>query len=189
MSSNDNKEIEKKFEVLSNEWFYGTMKTQEMFQAYFVDNTDNQEKRIRIIPSISLALVTQKKDLGVIDGVLEREEIEYSVDFQSGLRTFLECPVFIHKVRHFYPFHDFTFEIDKYLNLVMPLITAEVEMKKEQIPVLNALTLPSWVGQDWTLNKDYSNYNLTKKVDSSFPVPVFLKNLVNPNQGKSLRLK
>lgn len=179
MSSSDNKEIEKKFEVISNDWFYGTMRTQEIFQAYFTDPNDGENKRIRIIPSMSLAIITQKKDLGVIDGVLEREEIEYSIDFQKGLKLFLDCPVFIHKVRHFYPYHDFVFEIDKYVNLKESLVTAEVEMKADEIPKFNALPLPNWIGRDWSLDKDYSNYNLLKKVNSEFLVPAFVRRLLN----------
>lgn len=189
MGSNNNLEIEKKFQVLNNSWFYGSMRTEEIFQAYFVDETDGQEKRIRIIPQMLRAIVTQKKDLGVINGVLERQEIEYDVNFQLGLKTFLDCPTFIHKVRHFAPFHDFTFEIDKYVNLQIPLVTAEVEMKKEEIDTFNSLKLPAWIGEDWSLAKEYSNYNLLKKVDASLPVPSYVKNMLVNKASDSLRMK
>lgn len=174
MSSLDNKEIEKKYKVADATIPFRSkvLEEIEIFQAYFVDS-DGENKRIRIQPTQKRAIVTQKKDLGVKDGVPIREEIEFDIDFQKGLKTFLACDVFIHKTRYVMPFVEhFKFEFDIYRNLNFTLNTVEVEMKMDEIEHFNTLVLPSWVGEDISLEKKFSNFSLTKDVDKSIVLPM-----------------
>lgn len=159
--SDNNREIEKKYLVANNDWMNSVTGSQLIYQGYFFQN--EEKRRIRLLPEEHKAILGYKGEGVLIDGFIDREEIENEIDFEEGLAKLALCSGVIMKTRFFVPFEQFTFEVDQFLNLHSPLLTTEVEVKREQIPEFNRLVLPAWVGQDVSADEQYQNSILVKQ--------------------------
>lgn len=159
--SDNNCEIEKKYLVASNDWMNLVTGSQLIYQGYFFHNEDR--KRIRLLPEEHKAILGFKGEGVMIDGFIEREEIENEIDYSEGISKIALCAQVIMKNRFFVPFGEFTFEVDQFLNLKNPLVSAEVEVKREQIATFNQLVLPAWVGEDVSASHEYQNSVLVKQ--------------------------
>jgi adenylate cyclase len=158
--SDNNREIEKKYLVANNDWMSLVTGSQLIYQGYFFHN--EERKRIRLLPEEHKAILGFKGEGVMIDGFIEREEIEDEIDYLDGINKIALCSQVIMKSRFFVPFNEFTFEVDQFLNLKSPLACAEVEVKREQIATFNQLVLPAWVGQDVSADREYQNSFLVK---------------------------
>lgn len=148
------KEIEKKFLVSKVE-----LKTQPLliYQGYYIDS-DNQRKRIRLLPQKQEAITAYKEDIGIINGFMERIEIENSIEYSKGLFQLKSCEKFLVKERYFIPFDNRTFEVDVFKNLPDNLITAELEIEIKDIQM--NINYPAWLGKDISQDKSYNNVSL-----------------------------
>lgn len=166
--TDSNAEIEKKYNVENNAWknYAEVIDFQNIYQGYFID-ADGKNKRIRVITNQNKAFITEKIDVGMVDGFFERVEIESSVDYRKGLEIIVNCKQVIAKDRTVFPFDKFKIEVDVFKNLSFNLTVAEVEVKKSETKYFNTLQLPSWFGEDLSDNKEFTNFNLLGRVDMS----------------------
>lgn len=90
-------------------------------------------------------------------GVNEDEKI---IDYEEGLNL-IKDKILLKKERHLVMVGLHLWEIDVFKNLTEELTMAEIELKN----INESFIRPSWLGKELTGNKDYSNYNLIKKVN------------------------
>lgn len=152
-------EIEKKFLVNGNQWELQVSSSFLIYQGYYKE--DNEYKRLRLIPEQNKAIKGMKKDIGSIDGFIERKEIEEEIPYLQGLEILEQCRAIIIKKRHLIPFEEFIIEVDVFKNLPQPLTLAEIEVKKEQIPLFKNKTLPAWIGEDISDSAQHRNATLS----------------------------
>jgi len=174
----DNIEIEKKFKVINDSWRDLVYDKKTIYQGYYLDE-DKTPKRIRIVKEDAQAIVAYKEDKGIVNGFLERIEIENEIDYQDGLLKLIRCPKVLIKERNFIKHQEFILEVDEFLNLNKPLVLVEVELKREQLD--KKIEFPEWFGKDLTLSKAYRNFSLVKKSQDS---DVYLKELFNKKKLK-----
>lgn len=155
--NNNQTEIEKKF--LIKKEFTPSVGFHTIYQAYFLDE-NKENKRIRLIPEEKKAILCFKKDIGKMNGFIERIEIENEISYEEGLIKLIKAPRFIVKKRHLIPFEGRVIELDVFQNLTFPLVMAEIEIKKEDI--YDVIKYPSWFDKDVSLLKKYRNVNLIK---------------------------
>ena len=168
-------EIEKKFlvtlpieEILPRFCF-----KKNILQGYFEDE-DGEKKRIRLYTDERIAEVTTKKLIGYEEGVPIREEDNSPLDdYYLGLSLLFSSESIIWKTRYeFELFPGFIAEVDVFNNLKEPLVVLEVEMFQEQVKEFNKLVLPSWVGKDISDDSKYTNWALSKSVNTEITIPV-----------------
>ena len=128
-------EIEKKFLLVNDSWKYNIEKTMLLEQVYFIE--DNIKKRVRIIDK-TIAIKGYKGESVLVNGFLEREEIENEISLEEGLKYFHESDRILVKNRNILNIglrdsegKFFPYEIDEFLNLNSPLTLAEIEISKK----------------------------------------------------------
>lgn len=91
-------------------------------------------------------------------GSLSRQEFEYDIPVEDGLKMLPLSDFKITKTRYRVPTvgSDHVWEIDQYTGKHAGLWTAEIELKHESEEVL----LPEWIGQEVTYDSRYSNVNI-----------------------------
>lgn len=168
-------EIEKKFLVTLHieDFLPRSSLKSNILQGYFEDE-DGEKKRIRLYTDDRTAEVTAKKLIGYEEGVPIREEDNSPIDdYYLGLSLLFSSESIIWKTRYkFELFPGFIAEVDVFNNLKEPLVVLEVEMFREQVKEFNELTLPSWVGKDISASPEYTNYALSKRVNTEITIPV-----------------
>ena len=89
---------------------------------------------------------------------MEREEYEYPIPLPDAeeILDWLCVGTVIEKKRHYVDFKGFTWEIDEYEGANHGLITAEVEMAREDQEV----PIPPWVGEEVSSETRYLNASL-----------------------------
>lgn len=172
---NKNIEIEKKFIIEKTNWKELVESSQTIYQSYYLDQ-NKERKRIRVIKESEQAIVAYKEDKGLINGFLERIEIEEEIDYLDGLLRLIKCNKILVKRRNYISFNNFTIELDEFLNLDRELTMAEIEMSKEDVLNISDMKFPSWFGKDVTESKKYRNANLIKNAQNS---DFYLKELLN----------
>ena len=169
--NNNQTEIEKKF--LIKKEFTPTVGFNTIYQAYFLDE-NKENKRIRIVPEEKKAILCFKKDIGKINGFIERIEIENEIPYEEGLIKLIKASKFLVKRRYLIPFERRLIELDIFQNLKFPLTMAEIEIKKEDIN--SEIKYPAWFDKDVSLLKKYRNVNLLKFTEN---YDFHLKSLLN----------
>lgn len=169
--SNNQTEIEKKF--LIKKEFTPSVDFHTIYQAYFLDE-NKENKRIRLVPEEKKAILCFKKDIGQVNGFIERIEIENEIPYEDGLIKLIKAPKFIVKKRYLIPFDGRVIELDIFQNLNFSLTMAEIEIKKEDIN--DVIKYPSWFDKDVSLLKKYRNVNLIKFTEN---YDFHLKSLLN----------
>ena len=175
--SDNQTEKEKKFLIKNSVWEKSVYDYKTIYQGYFLDK-NKQRKRIRLVKEDEKAIIAYKEDKGLINGFLERIEIENEIDYTDGLLLLIKCKKILVKRRNYIKFNNLIVEVDQFLNLPHPLTMAEVEITKEQTKNTQDLKFPNWFDKDVTLSKKYRNATLVKfSQDSDF----YLKQLINKN--------
>ena len=152
------KEIERKYLVKASAW-----KPQDggvHFKQGYLNSQKERVVRVRI--EGAQAKLTIK---GVTTGVT-RSEFEYAIPVEDAailLDNLCEQPL-IDKHRHKEVHHGKTWEIDVFHGLNEGLVVAEVELGSEN----EAITLPSFVGEEVSSDPRYFNSNLLKNPFSTW---------------------
>lgn len=142
------KEIERKFLVNISNLDLKKYESKNITQAYMT-NTENLTTRIRI--SNQTAYITIK---GKTTGIT-RSEYEYEIPVEharSMIKEFCGANV-INKKRYIVPFDNKKWEIDVFEGQNKGLVLAEIELNSEN----EVIKLPSWVTNEVSTNKEYTN--------------------------------
>lgn len=145
-------EIERKFLVLNDAWRQGVA-GKRMVQGYL---SRDPHRTVRVRLAGELAWMTIK---GPTSGI-SREEIEFPLEreiAESLLRMSLEKPV--EKTRYEVEHAGMIWEVDEFHGANQGLIVAEIELPSEDF----AFSLPTWVGQEVSADRRYSNASLARK--------------------------
>lgn len=155
--------------------------SENYIQTYFTDD-DGREKRIRIHYNVmdltnnkklnSHAVLCEKKLVGLVDGIEQREEKEEPISLDEAINIVINnLKTTLVKKRYIVPFENYKFEIDSYPEFTNidadmkdvngDFVTIEVEFNsKEDRDRFLTLDLPSWLGEDVSSDKRYSNRRL-----------------------------
>lgn len=155
-------EIERKFQVLSEDWRPLVTETSEMVQGYFLGGKKGLV-RLRV-PRDGQLLITFK---GKSNGI-SRTELEFPLEVdRSELPDLLSlCDGVLEKTRHFVPHHadpKLTWEIDIFHGQNEGLILAEIELPAEDY----RFDRPPWVGKELSGDK-YNNASLIRRPYSTW---------------------
>lgn len=155
--------------------------SENYIQTYFTDD-DGREKRIRIHYNVmdltnnkklnNHAVLCEKKLVGLVDGIEQREEKEEPISLDEAINIVINnLKTTLVKKRYIVPFENYKFEIDSYPEFTNidadmkdvngDFVTIEVEFNsKEDRDRFLTLDLPSWLGEDVSSDKRYSNRRL-----------------------------
>ncbi|NOZ33936.1 MAG: CYTH domain-containing protein [Chlorobi bacterium] len=158
----NNREIERKFLVLNNDFINEATEKAEIKQGYL---SKDPERTIRIRIKDDKGFLTVK---GITNtSGTERFEYETEINKQDALQLLDLClPEIIIKTRYFIPKGNHTFEVDIFEGKNKDLITAEVELNNEN----EFFEKPNWLGQELTGDKRFYNSYL-----SDYPFSVWDK--------------
>ncbi|RMF61349.1 MAG: CYTH domain-containing protein [Calditrichaeota bacterium] len=146
-----NREIERKFLVIGNEW-RNLAKGILYHQGYL--NTDPERTvRVRIVENKGFLTIK-----GISQGA-SRVEYEYEIPVEHA-RELLEqlCLFTLKKVRYKISYHGLIWEVDEFLEANKGLVLAEVELPDESYPV----ETPEWVGEEVTGDPRFYNLYLSQ---------------------------
>lgn len=142
-------EIEHKFLPLDDSWRVQVERSVIMKQAYL--GGDGVSIRVRIADDSATINIKQMR-LG-----REREEFEYPVPFEDGLRLFeLAGGGKVEKTRHYVHYEGMLWEIDEFTGHNAGLVVAEIELNRVGQP----FALPDWAGEEVTDDARYYNVAL-----------------------------
>lgn len=143
-----NKEIERKFRVIAEDFIKEAYKVFEIKQGYF-SKINKGSMRVRIRDK--QAFLTIKSPISM----LSKNEFEYEIpleDAQKILSTFCEERV-ITKKRYLVNFANKLWEVDYFTGRHQGLIIAEIELDSED----ETFEKPQWVEEELTGNVKYYN--------------------------------
>lgn len=142
-------EIERKYEVTSNEFKNLSVETSLITQGYLSKDI-NRTVRVRTVNNTGILTI---KGIGNESGTT-RQEYEVTIDFEMALQLLLLCdkPLII-KNRYIVPYDGLTIEVDEFLN---GMVIAEIELDSED----QQINVPSWFGEELTGNPKYYNSNM-----------------------------
>lgn len=142
-------EIERKFLPRDESWRDGVERSTPMRQAYL--GGDGVSIRVRLAGDDATINIKQVR-LG-----REREEFEYPVPLEDGLRLYaLAGGGKVAKTRHYLHYGGLLWEIDEFEERNAGLVVAEVELEAVDQPV----DLPAWAGEEVTDVDRYYNIAL-----------------------------
>ncbi len=145
-------EIERKFLLASDTWRDAVERSVPMKQAYL--GGDGVSVRVRLAGERALINLKQVR-LG-----MQREEFEYPVPLDDGLRLFaLAGGGQLEKTRHYLHHGGLLWEIDEFSGRNQGLVVAEVELES----VDQAVSLPPWAGSEVTDVERYYNISLATR--------------------------
>ena len=149
-----NKEIERKFLVLNNDFEKEAEKSSKTIQGYL---SKDPERIVRIRIKDEKAYLTVK---GIAEkNGLERFEYETEINKQDGLQLLDLClPEIISKTRYFVSFKNHTFEVDVFEGKNEGLILCEIELEN----LNDNFEKPDWLGKEVTGDKRYYNSYLSE---------------------------
>ncbi len=145
-------EIERKFLLCGDGWREQVSRSVSMRQAY-LSGSGRASVRVRV--------EGERANLNIKSSTLsiERQEFEFPIPLDDALDLFPLCldhPV--EKVRHYVSDGEFTWEIDEFEGANAGLVVAEIELASPA----QAHPVPSWLGEDVSMDKRYYNVYLAK---------------------------
>ncbi len=153
-------EIERKFLVTSQDWKPISTPT-EIIQGYLSRDPD---RIVRVRLRGDQAFLTVK---GRPTGIT-RTEIEFPISVEEARAMFPLCLApLIEKTRHELPIGPHVWEIDEFHGINAGLIVAEIELSSEDEP----FERPSWLGQEVSHDRRYSNSHLSQNPFSTWSEP------------------
>ncbi|MCG6939661.1 MAG: CYTH domain-containing protein [Thiohalocapsa sp.] len=147
-------EIERKFLVTSDSWRDAVESETRMVQGYLANN---QTATVRVRVAGDKAFLTIK---GMIRGAATRSEYEYPIppaDAEAMLKELAVSPP-IDKVRYRVRCGEHVWDLDVFAGENAGLVTAEVELTREDEP----FQMPDWAGREVTADLRYYNVNLAR---------------------------
>jgi adenylate cyclase len=144
------KEIERKFEVLSDEFLKFAKSPNKIKQGY-LSITDESVVRVRIKDNVAYITV---KGANIS---ITRDEFEYNIPKVDAIQMLKLCPGAISKTRYNVSWDDLIIEVDVFHGDNEGLVVAEVEFKNAD----QNFDKPSWLGKELTDPK-YFNSSLIK---------------------------
>ena len=149
-----NKEIERKFLVLNNDFEKEAEKSSKIVQGYL---SRDPERTVRIRIKDEKAYLTIK-GIAKQNGV-ERFEYEKEINKQDALQLLDLClPEIISKTRYFVSFKNHIFEVDVFDGKNKGLILCEIELENAN----EIFAKPDWLGKEVTGDKRYYNSYLSE---------------------------
>lgn len=144
-------EIERKFLVKSDDWRAHVQRSKRIVQAYLAIS-EQMSVRVRVVDERDATLTIKSR--GASTG---RLEFEYQLPLDDA-RTLLELRVgsLLTKVRHIVQINELTWEIDVFSGENAGLVLAEVELQS----AAQAVTIPSWIGDEVSHDERYTNGSL-----------------------------
>ncbi len=153
-------EIERKFLPRDESWRDGVLRSVPMKQAYL--GGDGVSIRVRLAGDQATINIKQLR-LG-----RQREEFEYPVPLEDGLRLFeLAGGGRVEKTRHYVRHGGLLWEIDEFEGRNQGLVVAEVELEM----VGQAVELPPWAGDEVTDVDRYYNVALSIQPFDTWETP------------------
>lgn len=154
-------EIERKFLVRETGFLDGR-KGDRIIQGYVAKEPGAMSTRVRL--RAERAYLTLK---GPHEGI-SRDEFEYPIPVADAQRILAQyCGNrIIHKTRYVVDFADQAFEVDVFEGRHAGLVIAEIELPREDTPVV----LPPWAGLEVTHNRRYGNYMLAQHEGPALPL-------------------
>jgi CYTH domain-containing protein len=149
------KEIERKFLVENDHWKQAQIIGQrKLKQAYLLRETD---RSVRIRVTDNMAFFTVKLGVGI-----SRSEFEYEIPVEEAQAMIEEAKLkCLEKTRYYIQSKTDTWELDVFHGTLEGLVIAELELDSED----QHIELPSWVGEEVTLDPNYLNSNLIERVE------------------------
>lgn len=146
-------EIERKFLVLNNDYLQEADKIISIQQKYIIRSADSI---LRVRCQGDKAFITVKKSISSI----RRYEFEYEIPFNEALKMMQAYPKVptITKDRYIIRAENGCWEVDRFLDDNAGLVLAEKELASED----EQIDFPSWLGEEVTEDKRYSNSNLSE---------------------------
>ena len=150
-------EIERKFLVRGQPW-RGAESQLPIRQGYLATG-GTATVRVRVGPE--MAWLTVK---GPTRGI-SREEYEFTIPRADGEAMLKLCgELVVEKVRHHLQVGEHWWEIDVFAGANAGLVTAEIELDHEE----EEFVRPSWLGEEISFDKRYSNSSLAKRPYSTW---------------------
>jgi adenylate cyclase len=149
-------EIERKFLVRYDDWRKLVTESRVITQGYLARENGNVV-RIRIEDTgieqtAMLCIKGRPTDQGT-------PEHEYPVPLAEGRLLITLCGnLILTKRRHLIPYRNHTLEVDEFFDALAPLILLEIEFAT----VGEKITFPSWVGNEVTTDRRYTNAALVE---------------------------
>ncbi len=149
-----NKEIERKFLVLNEDFKTSAYKSVEIQQCY-LSKDPYRTVRIRILNEKAYITVKGKS----IKNGVERFEFEKEISKKDALQLKDLClPYPINKTRYYVSFNNHIFEVDVFKDYNKGLILAEIELNDEN----EIFKKPDWLGKEVTGDLRYYNSYLSE---------------------------
>ncbi len=152
-----NKEIERKFLVLNDDFKNEAVKSSEIIQGYL---SKDPERSVRIRIKDDEAFLTIK-GIGKQNGA-ERFEYEKEINKQDASELLDLClPSIISKTRYYIPKGEHIFEVDVFNKENKGLILCEIELKD----INEKFEKPDWLGEEVTGKKEFYNSYISGNFD------------------------
>lgn len=153
-------EIERKFLVRETAFLHGR-EGDRIIQGYVAKEPGAMCTRVRL--RADRAYLTLK---GPREGI-SRDEFEYAIPVADAQRILAQyCGNrIIHKTRYLVDYADQAFEVDVFEGRHVGLVIAEIELPREDTPVV----LPPWAGREVTHDRRFGNYVLAQCEDRARP--------------------
>ena len=151
-------EIERKFLVIGDAW-RAQASPSRITQGYLCRDPD---RVVRVRLRDEEGFMTIK---GRTTGV-SRTEIEFAIPPAEARELLAMClPAVIDKTRHEVVWAGHLWEVDEFHGDNAGLIVAEIELPAED----TAFELPPWIGEEVSMDRRYSNSNLSQQPFSMWP--------------------
>ncbi len=148
-----NIEIERKFLMRNETWRDAGSVGVLYKQAYLNEKGDNTV-RVRIEGDKGKLTIKSKATN------ISRMEFEYDIPMEDAENMFkIAKTATVEKLRHKIMFEGKCWEVDEFLGDNAGLVVAEIELKSEDEPFAK----PSWIGEEVSGDKRYTNANLARK--------------------------
>jgi adenylate cyclase len=157
------REIERKFLVRNQDWRARVTRTTLLRQGYLCTDP-RREVRVRVADDIEAFLTVKAKQPGP-----ERAEFEYPIPVPDARELLAHrTGRLVEKRRHHLAVSALgEWVVDEYTGVHTGLVVLEIEWADEENP---SLFLPSWVGDDVTGDRRYSNAVLATEPTGEFTV-------------------
>lgn len=147
-------EIERKFLVLNDD-FKTDAYDKDVIKQGYISSSPDRSVRIRLKGERAYITIKGKSS---VDGI-SRYEWENEIPVEDAEELLLLCePGFIEKTRYYVLSGENVYEVDVFEGENEGLIVAELELFREK----DAITRPSWLGEEVTGDDRFYNSNLGK---------------------------
>jgi CYTH domain-containing protein len=147
-------EIERKFLVKNDGWRGKAEGV--LFRQGYVARVRERVVRVRMAGDRGVLTIKIRPETGP-----GRTEYEYAIppDEAEAILNSLSPSELVEKYRYTFPENGVTWEVDEFLGANQGLILAEVELQREDQPLL----LPAWLGEEVSSVSKYFNLELAHK--------------------------